>query len=512
MSESSDLMLLQKAGSIDEITGTVSLLREGGFRPEGQHMELTLDEAINIALSLNPQIQSSMHGVAGAVADLDLVLSDYRDKYSLDGSMREQLRRITGSTGFRIDPDLGVVRENVTRYENGELFTLGPTYSRQFRNGAFLEVAPSLEWEHRSDAAFDSGGDNDSGHNEEDRYRIDLRFDLPINSRPREQIETRIENARISTVRSDYQLYMQKQQIVEQIINQYWNIKLLQEELDIQNERLLQARRIEFIIQTQYEFENASEVQVGQAQIDVLNNQASLINTEGNLRTANEIFNLVLGIPITTELTLVDPLEVSPLPMSASEYISMITSSNLTLRNIELAIEQAENNLRVARLGQQPNLSWTNSFFRTDEGVQTYTTALVFSWPFGDGGATRARVRGLEESLEQLKIDLWDQERRLVQETYGDLRDLQIQMQRIPILERNVEQAYVNLENDLFIFTETGRITFRDMQDSQIDLAQSRINLARAIASYNFAKASLLQKVHNYEPSDAFEPALGLLK
>ena len=142
--------------------------------------------------------------------------------------------------------------------------------------------------------------------------------------------------------------------------------------------------------------------------------------------------------------------------------------------------------------------------------VQTYTTAPHSPpWRRWCHLGTSARTGGKPE---QLKIDLWDQERRLVQETYGDLRDLQIQMQRIPILERNVEQAYVNLENDLFIFTETGRITFRDMQDSQIDLAQSRINLARAIASYNFAKASLLQKVHNYEPSDAFEPALGLLK
>ena len=92
----------------------------------------------------------------------------------------------------------------------------------------------------------------------------------------------------------------------------------------------------------------------------------------------------------------------------------MITSSNLTLRNIELAIEQAENNLRVARLGQQPNLSWTNSFFRTDEGVQTYTTALVFSWPFGDGGAT-----GHECADEKAWINenWFRSERRLVQET-----------------------------------------------------------------------------------------------
>jgi outer membrane protein TolC len=189
----------------------------------------------------------------------------------------------------------------------------------------------------------------------------------------------------------------------------------------------------------------------------------------------------------------------------------MVTSSNLSLQNSRLAIEQTKNSLKVARLGQQPNLTFSTSYNRNDEGAEDIVGAFVFNWPFIDGGATKARVRVLEEQLNRQEIDLWNQERELVQETYQDLRELQLQQQRIDILRQNVDQAFVNLENDLFIFTETGRISFRDMQDSQIELAQSRLNLTNAIVSYNLAQNSLMQKIHDYNPSEVVEPILGLL-
>jgi len=498
------------AESIDEITGTVRLLGDEPFRPKGKMLTLTLDEAIQIAMEQNPNVRISKSQVRQGFANLDLVNSSYNTTVDISARAQERLRRLTGGSGFRIDPDQGLIQETTTQRENGELFTFGPVLSRTFRNGSTLEIAPTIEYEHRSDASFDAGQNGD-GQNEEDRYNIGASFNIPLNSRPREQINTDIENARLGLVSDDYSLTIQKSQIEQQVINLYWNLKQLEEQIDIQNERILQARRVEFIIQTQFEFENASEVQVGQAQIDVLNNEADMINLEGQLRNAQEQFNIVLGTPVETQLDLSEELRVKPLPISASEYVEMVSRTNLTLKNLRLSIQQSENNLRVARLGQQPSLSLNTSYSRTDEGVEDILGAFVFNWPMFDGGATRARVRALEEQIEQQRINLWNQERSLVQDTYSDLRELQLQQQRVNILRQNVDQAYVNLQNDLFIFTETGRISFRDMQDSQIELAQSRLSLTGAIVTYNLARSSLLQKVHDYDASEGVEPVLGLL-
>ncbi len=498
------------SGTIEDITVSESLLGTEEFRPTGSKIQLSLEEAIDIALESNPQVRMSQFSLEQSLANLDLTRSSYRNQYDLDAQVRESLR--TRTSGFRLDPDRGLISESESHTENNELVTIGPRYTRTFRNGSDISISPQFQFEHDSEGAFDRGPANPTGNRSEDRYSIDVRYNFPFNSRPRLEIQNQIENAKLSTIQSDQNMYLREQITKELVINNYWNIRRLIEEVEVQKDRLLQARRIEFIVKTQYEFENASEMQVGEAEIDVLNNEATLIGFEGNLRSAIESLNILLGIPVETQVELTDELNVKPLPMSAKEYVHLVTETNLELENIRISIQQAENNLQLAQLGQQPNLTLSSFLNRNDEGRQDLGTALVFSWPFGDGGATKARVRAQEQILERLRIDLWDQERQLVQEVYNDLRDLQLEKKRIQILERNVEQAKKNLDNALFNFQQSGRISFRNLQDFQIELARGRSDLIRAMVTYNVAKSRLLLKVHDYEPSVPVEPLLNIVQ
>ncbi len=495
---------------VEDITGEFVMPQEE-FRPQGEEMELTMQEAIDIALESNPQVRIAEHSVEESLANLDLTESAYKNLFDINAEARERFRRMTGGT-FRVDPDKGLISEDQTQNENNTLFSVGPRYTRTFRNGSSLEVNPLIEFEHDSDAAFDRGVTNPTGSNSEDRYSINLSYNYPLNSRPREEIRTSIENSKIGAIQSDYSYYTRKKQIIDQVINTYWNIKSLELNVDIQNERLIQARRIEFINKVKYENEQISELNYNQTKVDVLNQEASLINLIGNLRSSIERFNILLGLPVDTRLKLPDELIVGPLPMSSKEYIQKVTSTNLDLKNLRLSIRRTKNNLRVARLGQQPDLVLTNFLNRSDEGDQNLGVGLVFNWNFGDGGATKARVRALEQNLEQQKINLWDLERNLVQEAYADLRNLQLQAQRIEILKINVEQAYRTFENALYMYTNFGQSTFREMQDFQIDLASNRSQLVGAKVSYNLAKSNLLLKVHDYQASDEIAPILSSLK
>ena len=493
--------------NIDDITGTVSLLKVEKFRLPGSTMQFTLQEAIDVAMEQNPQVRIAEHSLQQDWANLDVAESDYRDKYAITARFDETLRE-RGGGQFRFDPNLGLVRDTFTNRDNNELISVGPTYRRTFTNGSNLTVSPQFQYERDTQGGFNQTTANPLGVNAEDRYSFDVQYDFPINSRPRKQIQSRIENAKLSTIQADYSLFMRKKQISENVINSYWNIKRLQETVNITNERLLQARKIEFTLQVQFENESAALVNVQQAQIDVMNNEASLIEQEGSLRSSIENFNLVLGIPVETNVVLTETLDVTPLPMSSEEYVQLVTSTNLQLKSLQLSIQQTLNSLGVTSLGQQPDLPLSTFFNRSSRGTQNIGAGVFFSFPFGDGGATKARVRALSENLEQLRINLWDLERQLVQESYQDLRDLQLQDQRLEILERNVKQSETTLENALIMFREFGRITFRDMQDFQIDLTRSRLDLVQAKVSYNFSKSNLLQKVHDYSPSENVDSLL----
>ncbi len=492
--------------SIEDLTGTLRLLKEGSYRPTGPKESLTLDQAIGTASENNPNLNIARTSLRSALWQRELTEAAYRGLFDLDADFNSQLRTFSAGT-IRFDEDEGQVFETRSDTRNVETASISPRYRQQFKNGFGVTVSPNLNFEHDSDGSFDSKAGND----EELTGGINMNLSYPLFSEPRLAIKRDLENADINTLQSDLSLYLQNKSIKQLVVNSYWRIKQLERELEIQNERLLQSLQIEFIFRTQYEFENAARVQVGEAQIDVLNNQANLISQEGSLRDQIELFNITLGLPLETDLDLTDGLTVEPITLTGDECIRLVKENNVALSDLELSIRQQENNLRVAKLGQQPDFNLVGSYFRNDEDSETMGIGLAFSWPFGDGGATRARVRITEENLERLRIQLWNLERQLVQETYNDLRSIDLQQQRIMILERNVIQAEANLDNALFTFKEFGRITFRDMQDFQIDLAQSRVSLVQAIVGYNISKSNLMQKIHEYEPSTEVAPLIDLL-
>ncbi len=496
--------------SIEDVTLADSILKEESFKTTGPLRQLSLQEAIDTAIENNPQMRIARHALQGSLANLDLTESNYRNKFNVDSSLSERIRRVKAGS-FRIDPDKGLIQDDIAKYENNTLFNIGPRYNRQFKNGSFLEISPSIVYEKDSDALFDRSSNHPGGYNYEERYRVNLSYNYPLNSRPREQIRNAIENSKLSTIQSDYSLYMREKSTIQQVINSYWNIQRLLEDIDITREQLLQSKQIEFIVKVQYENESVAQDEVGVAQIQVMNNEATLISTEGNLKNSIESFNMLLGLPIDTQLELKDPFEVTPLPMSADKYVDLVTSTNLELKSLRLSLRQQNNSLRVTRMGQQPDLTLGTTANQDDEGRHNISASLNFSWAFGDGGATRARVRAAEESLERLKINLWDTERQLIQDTYNDLRALQLQTQRIEILKRNVEQATRNMDNGLYNYQNYGQITFRNIQDLQLELARARTNLVNAMITYNINKTNLLQKVHDYKPSDEIKPLLGIL-
>lgn len=499
------------AMTVDQVTVPVSYLGNEAFRPEGYLMQITLKDAIEVASDQNPNLRIAQHGLERSFYDLQDTYSAYRNTVDLAGSGESTLSQRGGGT-FRFDENLGTVRVNGRVTENDELITVGPRYRRTFRNAISVDVNPTFDYLRNTERGFDSSPGNPDGRRDDTRSRFNTSINVPINSRPRLQIDTAIENAELDIVRSDYDLFIRQQSVTEQVINTYWNIQQVKESLDITRERLLQSTQIEFILKVQYENEKEALVNVNQAAVDVLTNEANFIQQEGSYRSTIEQFNILLGTPIETRLELTDELTTERLPLSSDAYIAMITSTNLEIKDLQIAIQQLENNLRVTRLGQQPDLTFSTSFFRDDEGVQDVSFGLFFSWALFDGGSTKARTRALQESLEQQRINLSEIERQLVQEAYDDLRELQLQEQRTEILTRNVDQARITLENALIQFREFGRITFRNMQDFQIDLQQSRNSLLQSKVLYNRARSSLLQKVHDYEPEERVSPFLEILR
>ncbi|MBD3265690.1 hypothetical protein GF373_03395 [bacterium] len=214
--------------SIEDITGFHSLLGKEDFRPSGPTKTLTLKETINLAMKKNPSIRISKLGLDQSLANLALTESTYKNTYRLDAQANENLRRLVGGK-FRVDPEKGLVRESFEHYENSETFTLSPVYQRTFKDASRLTVSPQYRFQSDSDAAFDASSTNPAGKNYDNMYNVDITYDYYLNSKPRQEIRQRLENAKLSTIQADYDIFQTQKQTENAIISQYWRIKQLEE-------------------------------------------------------------------------------------------------------------------------------------------------------------------------------------------------------------------------------------------------------------------------------------------
>ncbi len=225
--------------------------------------------------------------------------------------------------------------------------------------------------------------------------------------------------------------------------------------------------------------------------------EAGLLAAKSGLEDDYEALNLLLGTPINYRIQLTDPLEVAKGERVAQDYIDLALSTNLNLETIRLSLKQSENSLGITRLGQQPTVELVNSYQRDDGGDNMANFQFQVLWPFGDGGATRARVRASESRIEEQQIRLWEEERALRQEVLQVLRQIETAKEQLKINEENVRLAGEALEIANFQF-ENGEIGFRDLQDAQIDLANSRFSCAGTIRTLNVSYAALESLIHEH--------------
>ncbi len=466
-------------------------------------VSLSLMAAIDVALENNPGLLEARQSLDAADANFDLAHSPYRSLVDLgaDASARfTGIHEIAGSVVLNPtrsaqegSPVYDYIGHHGSRHEDHQDVGFNQTISKTFRNATRLQLTTTERLQQDSIRYYDD--DEDKGSDLQSA--VQLSYVIPLNSRERLRIDTTLDNAGLSYEQALNSLYQQREQVMYSVNTNYWNLKYSEANLAIQEDYLSQAQRTYESFNVKLEYGFASEFQVKQSRVAMRRIESNLVGLRSNLRNDYESFNILLGLPLDYRVELTDEMKVPEITRSKEEYVNLALDTNLQLKNMRLAIEQAENNLRLTRLGQQPDIRLGTSYMRDDGGDSMANVSFNFSWPFGDGGATTARVRASESRLEEQRIRLKDEERRLRQQVLDLLRQIQTAREQLAINQENVNLSKEALDIANFRF-ENGQIEFRDLQDAQIDLANSRVAYEGTVRTLNIAVAALEALIHEY--------------
>jgi outer membrane protein len=253
---------------------------------------------------------------------------------------------------------------------------------------------------------------------------------------------------------------------------------------------------------------------VQEAQLAFDLSKAARISTEGNLFSAREALNALIGREIFSLNELGDDLNVSsPYPNSKEEWVELALKNNYQLKASYLRKDAAKNNARNAASNHLPKIdivgsgsdSETNQFnyegFEINgqgipipavTGRRNY--AIQMSVPIFQGGAVSSRRKQAYSQYNQADENSLFTERKIIQEVRS-------QFSNVVTLVANVtaqEQAVISATSAL----EATQVGYKVGTRNVVDLLQAEKNLANAKYDYILANLRLALAAGTISPSD----------
>ena len=260
---------------------------------------------------------------------------------------------------------------------------------------------------------------------------------------------------------------------------------------------------------------------VQEAQLAFDLSKAARISTEGNLFSAREALNALIGREIFSLNELGDDLNVSsPYPNSKEEWVELALKNNYQLKASYLRKDAAKNNARNAASNHLPKIdivgsgsdSETNQFnyegFEINgqgipipavTGRRNY--AIQMSVPIFQGGAVSSRRKQAYSQYNQADENSLFTERRVIQEVRSQFSNVATLVANVTAQKQAVISATSALEATQVGY-KVGTRNVVDLLQAEKNLYSAEKNLANAKYDYILANLRLALAAGTISPSN----------
>ena len=276
--------------------------------------------------------------------------------------------------------------------------------------------------------------------------------------------------------------------------------------------------------QQRYEVGLSAITGVQEAQLAYDLSKAARINNEGNLFSAREALNALIGREIFSLDELGEGLEISnPYPNSKEEWVKLALENNYQLKAADLRKKAAKSNARSAASDRLPKIdivgagseSETNQFnyegFSINgqgipvpavTGRRNYSIQL--SMPIFQGGAVYSKRKQAYAQYNEADENTLFAERRIIQEVRSQFSNVVTLVANVTAQQQAVISATSALEATQVGY-KVGTRNVVDLLQAEKNLYSAEKNLANAKYDYILANLRLALAAGTISPSDIVE-------
>ena len=302
--------------------------------------------------------------------------------------------------------------------------------------------------------------------------------------------------------------------IVYSVTAAFYEVYSLAFEHSINQERLANSKEAFRITRLKQETGNLPEGEMLIAEITVSQDEARVMESQGNLEAAKDEFKLLIGIDLNEEIELEAEMEFEAflidMQLAIDEALHNrmeIEETNLDIQLQEIEVKRAKRKREIkgnisayydftglsTRDGGSVDELLTSSFDNMKDRPSNRGIALTLSYPIADWGRAKNQVNREQVRLNQRKLDLDNTKRTIEREIREIVRTVHEAEQRFRINQRNRDVAIKSYRISQLRF-ENGDMTSQELSIEQERLSQVQLSYIESYITYKLAIADLNRK------------------
>ncbi|MGH9322318.1 MAG: TolC family protein [Vicinamibacteria bacterium] len=446
--------------------------------PSASTRILTLEEAIELALVNNLNLQSTFDVVQGAQIGENLAESRFNFKVT------PSFARGFGEQSL-VDQTLGL--------EVSKLLPFGTTVTGSMRN----------DW-----AGSELGNFNNSA----------LSFGVTqplLRGFGQRTTEYDLENAKRNLQSSERNLELSRQRLAVDVVASYYNIVRQSGLVDVAEKSLERNRELLRASEARLEVGLASKLDVFRAELQLSQAEDAVIFRKEALELALDAFKFNLGLAPseTVALDMVEP-EYDPAEVDVEALTALALRSRIEMHEETDRIDDAERSLAVSRQNLLPQLDLNLRYERRGLG-ETFASSFDFidnafnlflstSYPL-DRSSENASYAMSQIDVAARRRQLRLVEYNIANEVRAAARNLERTGKSILLQERNIDFADKQLRLATLRY-QRGLASNFDIIDAENNLIQARSNYVSLVSDYHVARIELKRVTGTLDVVSEFAP------
>ena len=278
----------------------------------------------------------------------------------------------------------------------------------------------------------------------------------------------------------------------------FYNIQILQELLQAHQEALSLAEGNYANVKNSYDLGMASQYDLLRAELAMRAAKPDVLRVDNLLQTSRLGLNLMLGLPDGQEVRLQGELGYQAVQPELAALLQGSLQNRSELKQLRMEKQKIDNLLKITWAQYVPNFSLVASYsyqsdlfkLRKANWQDYYSISLGMSWPIFTGLKRSAQVGEMHvlRRIMDLNVRQLNDATRL--EVESQYRTVLQEYENIRMGEKNVESAREGARIAELSYKE-GMITILELNSSYNELTRAKVNYLQALYNYNIAIAEL---------------------